>query len=77
VLVDRVVVVLDPVVVVDDKVPLPSPALPELNVDPIGPNLIFEKTTFEFGTFASTSDGAPDEVAHDPRAAPGADAVAG
>ena len=45
----------------------------ELNVEPIGPNLMFEKVTEALGLFVSTSSGVPDEVGHAPREIPGVD----
>lgn len=46
---------------------LPSPVSPELNAEPIGPVLIFEKMTVEPGEFFSTSADLPEEVEHVPR----------
>jgi len=42
-----------------------------LYVEPMVPNLILEKTTWEFGALASTSLGTPEVVAQAPRAIPG------
>jgi hypothetical protein len=38
-----------------------------LNVDPMGPNLMFEYTTCALALCASTVGGAPEVVAHVPR----------
>lgn len=42
-----------------------------LKVDPIGPNLMLEKTTLELGLFFSRSPGTPEVVGQVPRATPG------
>lgn len=44
--------------------------LSELNVDPMGPNLMPEKVTFELGAEDSRVAGIPEVLEHDPRLAP-------
>lgn len=63
-----VVVVVPPVVVV--VVVVPPDEVPE-KVEPIGPYLMFEYTTYAFGLLFSTSVGAPEVVEQFPRATPG------
>merc|ERR1712187_6823 len=48
-----------------------GPGLGPGTVEPIGPNLMSEKMTCAFACLASTSAGTPEEVEHEPRAAPG------
>jgi hypothetical protein len=56
--------------VLDEDDPLPSPGAGALKVEPMGPNLMLEKATFELGDAASIWDGTPEVVEHEPRAAP-------
>lgn len=55
---------------VGDGVPVPPPPV-ALNVEPMAPNLMFEKVTDAPADDASTSVGCPVEVAQVPRLIPG------
>jgi hypothetical protein len=74
--VDEVAARVDEVAAREELEELP-PVPPELKVLPMGPNLMLEKMTLEFGTDASISEGTPEVVAQAPRAAPGAVEVVG